>query len=494
MRKVSFVLIVIFTAFFMLSGSQLKLLEIKEPTGGKGKNTLLVNLTHVEAILKDFQLEKISGAVELANQNMEIVATLGKVKKGNLKWSHKTVEGHYLQVKFKKNHYPAVKEKVLANALNPGLRLQVSETSSKISGDKMQQKYFKSVTVEKQKMTLKWKEITLVEKPDLAVLLKYPVNVAPDAELSKEITITVENRGTGTAENFNVNLVLSEDNNISMKPAAPSDQFTDDMLMPNGSQTLASLEPGESRTLALTAPVTLPKNITPNRYYLGAVIDPENKLEEMDENNNVYSGFFLVNTPPPDYFSLDMCTTRLVYNPQTYALQVFCGQTMISDGRDWRKCKIRPYVHQLKHVSWPDYHWEINTIEKGVYQVKGAKFCKTGGKTDKELKIKMDVKGGSKTATPSQICLNMTGTRLTFQPKAGKLSIISHDSPIAHLPFWRVFKMQNHVYQIQNSALWQDFFWEVDTYNKVTNKITGGKFSKEDTGTPTQLPIKLKVE
>jgi hypothetical protein len=302
----------------------------------------------------------------------------------------------------------------------------------------------------------------------------------------------VENNGTADAEKFHVDLVLSKDNKIPVQPAVPSEKFTSGMLLENGRQTFTLLKPGESITLTLKKPVKIPLDTLPDKYYLGAVIDSGNTLKELDESNNVYAGFILITVAAPKRFFVDMPDTQLVYNPNTYELKILCKGTMLSDGKDWRKCRIKPYVNQIKHVSWSDFLWEINTIERGVYQVKSTAFCKTGGKTDKELKLKMDVKGGSRTTMPTQITLNLPETYMQFETEKGLLNITSHDNQIAYLTFWKIYKFRSHLYQLKHN-IWKDFFWEVDTFHKVPNVVKGVKFTEEG-GTKTPMDLKVRVE
>lgn len=86
---------------------------------------------------------------------------------------------------------------------------------------------------------------------------------------------SVLNSGASTANNFFVNLYLSTDDVIT----------TTDTLL--ASRSIVSLESGESDS-ALTS-VVIPSSITPNNYYIGAVVDPDNMLPEMNEANNALS-------------------------------------------------------------------------------------------------------------------------------------------------------------------------------------------------------------
>jgi hypothetical protein len=143
-------------------------------------------------------------------------------------------------------------------------------------------------------------------------------------------------------------------------------------------------------------------------------------------------------------------------------------------------------------VGWEEkYHWEINTLNRAMWQIKQAVFCKTGG-VGEECKAKVEVTGGSKVAPPSKIVLKLTDAHLKYEPESGKLQLLTCGDQIAYIPFWKVARLQAHIYQFKYDT-WTDFFWEVDTFKKEVRTITGGIFGKEG-GTAAPLPLNVKVE
>ncbi|MCP5107050.1 MAG: hypothetical protein GY950_26935, partial [bacterium] len=113
MRKsILFVCIIFLLVFFssqVLTGSNLKLLRIHVATDSK--KVLLFNMDDLNQILSDADAGGVSGNLEFADLSGTILATLGKIKNGKVKWSGKA-KGTSLQVKFKKEVYPAVREKI----------------------------------------------------------------------------------------------------------------------------------------------------------------------------------------------------------------------------------------------------------------------------------------------------------------------------------------------------------------------------------------------
>lgn len=471
----------------------LKLLKIEEPPAAvKGKNTLVVNVKNAEAIIGDFKLkeQEFSGFIELADMNGKPLAKLAKVKKGELKWNHKIFEDQYLVVKFNKDDYPVLLEKINSGALKPGLRIQTSESKTTVTSSKIDSP-FSELKYEKEKYILKWREITFVESADLAVMVKYPVKVQPAQELTNDITITVTNNGTTAARDFNIELVLSSDEKIPLKPAVYSEKFSDDVLLENGRKGVDILNPGESISLKPDGTVRLPADAQPAKYYLGVVVDPENKVEEINEANNTYAGFMMISMPLPKCVIVDMCDTRLTYEPAGFKLKVDCQGKLLSNGKDWRKCMIKPYIHQLKHLDWKDFFWEVNTLSGTVWKVTGTPFCKTGGDA-RQIKAKVDVRGGSRTLPPSSFTIILADTRMELEPATRGFKIEAYETPLAYLPLWHQCQLQPHLYHVKN-ALWPDFFWEIDCHRKKVHLIKDGNFCKSG-GTPQLLSIAVDVK
>ena len=91
---------------------------------------------------------------------------------------------------------------------------------------------------------------------------------------SLNLTATVNNLGTNTLASPSVNFYLSTDTSIT----------SDDYLL--GNVTASSVSAGASRNVSLNKPVRVPAG----RYYIGAIIDSENQVDEANENNNFAAG------------------------------------------------------------------------------------------------------------------------------------------------------------------------------------------------------------
>lgn len=480
MRKI-FLLIAIFlllTCAMLVPADRLRVLGMEESQDQK--RVVLMDLTHLQAIIDELKLAPDAVVnIELATDKGQSLALLGRFKKGTLKWAGKTEGEDKLAVKFSKEDFPLIQQKIKENAIRPGLRVQIAHTDTKVSSNKMSS-VFAEVKMEKEKYTLKWTEVTFAQLADLEPLLKYPVKVEPGQEIKDNLQVTVSNNGTVAAENIQVRLALTQDKSQRQVP------------LKNGSATIAALEPGQSAVLQLPGPVKIPADTPPDKYQLGVIVDPDNRIPELDKKNNTYSGFLLVSAGAPKCITLDMADTQLIFQPNGYGLTILCNGKPISDGKDWRKCIIRPYIFQLRHASWPDFHWEINTMDRGVYQVRGAPFCKSGGRTEKEIRLPMRVEGGSRTTLPSRVTLQLDKTCLTYIPETNAFKIQAYGNQVAYLPSWKTCKMKSHVYQLKH-ALWKDFFWEINSFKRTVSMVTGGQFMKSG-GTHTPLNVVMKVE
>jgi hypothetical protein len=455
----------------------IRLLKIQEPTGSKAKNRLLLNVEQVKAIVDTLNLKDVSANIELVDDTENVLAELAKIKSGTIKWSHKIVDGTSMLIKFKSESYQFLLDKIKEKSKNPGLRILVSEVS-------------KAERTE-TRITIGSCNVTFAEFADLSVTMKYPFNASPGQALGKDISLTIENKGTVPAENFDIQMVLSSDFNVPVEPVTYSEEFKDNTLLEQGKETVTVLQPGKRITLSFKGSLKVPPRTAPGRYYLGAVVDVGNKIKELNEENNADTRLLMVSLPEPKRVILELPDTRLVYEPTNFGLNIESHGFLLSNGADWRKCNIRPYVFQIKHATWEDFHWEINALERGVWQITGAKYCKTGGKAQ-EVKLKMNIKGGSRAVPPSRVVLGLIDTRLEYEPAAQKFRILSNENQIQYIPYWQVIKLKSHLYHIR-FRLWTEGFWELDAFKKQLRKITGGKIGQEG-GTAEPLDIILKVE
>ena len=386
-----------------------------------------------------------------------------------------------------------VLDKVKEKSKNPGFQIQLFEIKFDIMSTKgtIAQSFEKKAKFTEATEALKIFEITFATFMDLTAEMTYPIKVVPGEELGKRVSIKVKNKGTDAAKDFNVELVLSSDTQIPLKPASYSENFSEDILFKDGRKKVELLNPAEDITLNFDGSIKIPADTPPGRYYLGVVIDPESKIEELDKENNIFTRFIIISFPAPKRLILNMPDTHLIYEPQSFEFKIECQGVILSEGKDWRKCRLKPYVQQLKHIGWKDFHWDVDTVERGVWKVKGVKFCTKFG-TGEEIKMKMEVKGGSRLSPPYRITLGLSKTQLEYEPSTHRFKLLTFGCPIVYIPFWKVARVESNLYQFRHT-LWKDFFWQVDTFKKEISRITGGEFGKKG-GTPTSIDMNVTVE
>jgi hypothetical protein len=305
------------------------------------------------------------------------------------------------------------------------------------------------------------------------------------------VTVLLENRGTVAARDIQLEIVLSSDDQIPRRSAPAAVNFTEDALLDNGRETVPLLEPGQQVTVRFSGSLKLPEDTPPGKHYLAAVADPDDRIGEMSEENNIFAGFIMITVPEPASFAVEMPETVLHFEPSSYGFRIVCSDALLSDGKDWKLCRMKPHVYQIKHVSWSDFFWEIDTYERAVWEIRGIDFCKKGGK-DRALPIKVEVTGGSTVTLPSHFSLKLAQTRMRFEPATKKFALLAYEKPICHLPFWWVCKRESFLYQIR-CALWENYFWQVDTFKKEASQVTDGKFCSTE-GLAAKLPLKVTVE
>jgi hypothetical protein len=436
-----------------------------------GANTLLVNLARLQALGEELTTYVLAADIILLNKQGLPLVTLGSIKKGKMKWDHKTFQGKFLAVKFAAADYALLAESVKAKTPQPGFQIAVCDT--------------------KTQAVIKSFAVTFSDFADLDVQLNYPVKATPGQSLQQEVSVNLENKGSIAAKNIKLEIVLSGDDHIPLRSAPASTTFVEDMLLQNGSEIIPILEAGQQVTVNFSGSLKLPEDMLPGKYYLAAVADPENSIGELNKENNIHSGFIMISVPEPAAFILELPETVLTFEPATYGFKITCFDTLLSDGKDWKLCKMKPNVYQIKHVSWGDFFWEIDTYEKAVWEIRGAAFCKKGGKA-RELDIKVDVKGGSLLILPTSFTLKLIRTQLRYEPPSKKFSLLSYGNPIYHMPFWWGCKRESYLYQMR-FVLWENFFWQVDTFKQQVSQISGGKFCSAE-GSASVLPIKVEVE
>ena len=449
-----------------------RLLKMQMPADpAKAKNSLLVSASDLDKIIAALETAELSANVQLTDLKGDIYAELGTVKRGKTKWTPKSAGDEFLIVAFGATGYQTLAAKVSEQPVRPGFQIALIEPRTQVIQ--------KSV------------EVTFSEFPDLAVTVTYPVNVKPGDELKAGTSVKLENKGVVAARDVVVELVLSGDTKIPVKSAPQGENYQDDILLTGGQATVPVLEPGQVVEISFPGQLKIPADTEPGKYYLGAVADPAGQIKELDEENNVESGFILIAGTEPKAFILDLADAQIYFEPANYTFNLVTQGVPLSDGHDWKLCRMKPHDYHFQHLSWQDFYWEVDSYEPLVWEIRGGQFCKPGGK-EKVLPIKTDVQGGSLLILPKNFTMKLPKTVLRYEPGLKAFSILCYNQRIDHAPYWRICKVASHLYQIKH-ILWPDFFLEVNTFRKTVVKVTGAELCKSG-GKAEPLAIKVAVE
>jgi hypothetical protein len=451
----------------------LKLLTIKPPVSAEdGKNQLLVSLENAADIVEPMVSEISAKArvdIEFNTVDNRTIAQLGRIKNQKIKWTNRITSNNYLTVPCSPSDYVIINQLIEEMVPRPGYQVVLVDPETR--------------------QVLRNVEVTFLALPDLTLLMQYPVNVPPDVSFGDKIILHLRNNGSVTAGMFSVQILICSGTEIPRNLVDYQENFSGISRLKNGLIKIESLRPGESREIPLTRQVTLPPGLTPGKYYLAAVIDPGDQVRETDESNNIHQGFIMITFPVPDQVTVLLPDTRLIYSPESFDVQVISNQLIISRKNEWRKCNIRPHLFQIRHASWKDFHWEIDTRARQVWRVTGAEFCKRGGDA-RQLRMNMRVTGGNDTTLPQRVDLLLTNTRMEYQPGDKRFRIRSFGDMLIHLPFWSAAVLSNHLYHI-GCTLWPGFFLEINARDKTVSRAAGD-FTKPATD-PEFLELEVRI-
>lgn len=468
--KILFISFVLVFSTIIAAQGEICLVRI-DPPGPQlvKKRSIAISAGDVQKILSGIDITNIKANIEFATIEDFVIARLGKIGKGEISWAHKIEKGK-MTIKFGKSEYKGLLEKVRAGSGRPGYQIILSD--------------------KKSNAVINSFEITFKPFPNLSVELSYPVNTAPGEVIGDKVIITIKNTGSAPSEEVVLDMILSKNFQIPLKKYSVEEGQEGVRLLEHGTLKVKGIDPGGEIELKPDIKLRLPETLETGRYYLGAVIDPEQELIESVEDDNVFRGFLMVAPKEPKRITMLLAGSTLYYTPKTFDLKIRNAGLDISSSKEWRKCQIRPYIFHLKHATWKDFFWEVNTDEKMVWKITGTKFCKKGGKAV-DLKAKVIPEGGSTTVPPKRFRIIFGVTKIIFEPKTKKFDLILGSSGVAYLPFWQTCKTTPLKYHFKY-VTWDKNVWEVDPLKKTLNKIPIEKFCKK-CQEGEELPVKMEL-
>ncbi len=251
--------------------------------------------------------------------------------------------------------------------------------SEAIPGGRSHKSASPTLKTKKAKKNFRIKEIgkTIRRVQDLTIAItRCPKTASPGQELRKTFTVTGKSTFSSILKNIAVDIILKSNNTYpSPVPyALYSPNYSDSVLLKGGREHISFNGPG-SINVKLNGSNTIPSDTPPGTYYLGAVIDAGNKVQESNERNNVALCRIQIQrklTPPSPSLnvtaspaSASNCShftaTVTGFNP-TCMLQFYINGTYVWDA----PFASDPAIHPFKNMSTfacSYAHPGVNTLE-----------------------------------------------------------------------------------------------------------------------------------
>lgn len=123
-------------------------------------------------------------------------------------------------------------------------------------------------------------------KPDLTVHIKCPADAAAGQDLDGSIIVELVNTTNVPAAKIGINIVLSKDMVIPLTAAVYQPNWTEDVMLKDGSETVEKIAGMSTITVPLKGANTIPADTPAGKYYIGVFVDSANSVSETNERNN----------------------------------------------------------------------------------------------------------------------------------------------------------------------------------------------------------------
>jgi hypothetical protein len=197
----------------------------------------------------------------------------------------------------------------------------------------------------------------------------------------------------------------------------------------------------------------------------------------------------------------------IVYEPGTDTFQIAALGAVLSYGDGWDRAQVKPYLFHIRHRSWTNFFWKINTSRREAYLVWGGSFgrigTKPGGPPAREVDgdredITVEVVGGAGDQVPQRVIIRLNEADLFFDPVGRDLRLAAAGMTLSPCDDWEAFALKDYLFHIRLKT-WKGFFWKVNTSRMEawdTTKGTFGQLGGEDkplslTMTSFQRPFSL---
>jgi hypothetical protein len=196
-------------------------------------------------------------------------------------------------------------------------------------------------------------------------------------------------------------------------------------------------------------------------------------------------------------YVLRLSDAYIVYAPPSDVFQIAAQGAVLSYGEGWERVQVKPYLFHLRHKSWKNHFWKVNTSRKEVYLVWGGLFGRIGtsaGGPAREVEgdredITVDVVGGSVDRAPERFLIRFAQADLFFDPGSRDLRLAAAGSTLSPCDDWEACSLRDYLFHIRLKT-WKGFYWKVNTSRLAAWKTTGGEFCKLG-GDDKELALKM---
>lgn len=189
----------------------------------------------------------------------------------------------------------------------------------------------------------------------------------------------------------------------------------------------------------------------------------------------------------------------IVFEPARNVFQIAALGAVLSYGEGWERAQVKPYLFHIRHKTWKDYFWKINTSRKEAYLVWGGLFGRIGTKPgapplrevdgDRE-DITVDVVGGAGNEVPERIFVRFGEADLFFDPVGRDLRLAAAGMTLSPCDDWEAWSLKDYLFHVRLKT-WKGFFWKVNTSRLAAWETTGGDFYKLG-GEDKELALTMK--
>ncbi len=174
----------------------------------------------------------------------------------------------------------------------------------------------------------------------------------------------------------------------------------------------------------------------------------------------------------------------IVYVPSDDTFQIAALGGVLSYGDGWDRAQVKPYLYHLRHRSWTNHFWKVNTSRREVYLVWGGAFGRVGagpgGAPAREVDgeradLTVEVVGGAGDRVPERFFIRLGGADLYFDPAARDLRLSAQGTTLSPCDDWEACELKDYLFHLRLKT-WKGFYWKVNTGRMQAWRTSGGEF------------------